>query len=375
MIYFDSAATTSLHPDVKEEMIRVMDFYGNPSSTHEIGRKSKIEIERVRKMIAQKMKCQTGEIFFCAGGTEADNFAILSSVRDLGVKHIITSAIEHHAVGHTIDFLEAKKQIRVSILPVDERGDINLDDLEKALQTEDKTLVSLMFANNEIGNLNPMKDVVALAKKHNALVHSDCVQAVGHVPFDLQEIPFDFIAFSAHKIHGPKGTGFCFVRGGLHVKPQILGGGQERNMRAGTENLMGIVGMGKAFDLALTNFESDSAAITELKKYTIAQLQDAFDDIVFLGQSGDIEKSLFTVLNVGFPQDGATGMLTFSLDMKGIAASGGSACNSGSNQGSHVIAALGEKYANVVPLRISFSKFNTKAEVDALIQALREIRA
>lgn len=295
MIYFDNAATTPLHPLVKEEMLRVMDVFGNPSSTHELGRKSKIEIEQVRKLIAQKLKCQPGEIFFCAGGTEADNFAIISSVRDLGVKHIITSAIEHHAVGHTIDFLADKNHVRVTVLPVSEQGDISLKDLEIALQTEEKTLVSLMFANNEIGNINPMKEIVALAKKYNALVHSDCVQAVGHIPFDLQEIPFDFIAFSAHKIHGPKGIGFCFVRGGLHVKPQVFGGAQERNMRAGTENIMGIVGMGKALELALDNFEQDSKAILDIKKYAIHQLKNAFSDIVFLGQSGDVDKSLFTV--------------------------------------------------------------------------------
>ncbi len=374
MVYFDSAATTQLHPLVKEEMIRVMDLYGNPSSTHEAGRKSKIEIERVRKQIATALKCLPGEIFFCAGGTEADNFAIFSSVRDLGVTHIVSTEIEHHAVGHAVDFMAASRNVRVTYLPVDQHGDINLSDLEKALQTDDKTLVSLMYANNEIGNINPMKEIVALTKKHGALIHSDCVQAVGHIAFDLQELPLDFMAFSAHKIHGPKGIGFCYVRGGLAVKPQITGGAQERNMRAGTENVMGIVGLGKALELVLQNFNEDKSYIEGLKSYAIEALQKNIPDLIFLGQSGNLDKSIFTVLNVGIPQDETTGMLLFSLDMKGIALSGGSACNSGSSKGSHVISALGQEFANYAPLRISFSKFNTKEDIDFLVSTLKELR-
>ena len=374
MIYFDNAATTALHPEVKAAISEALDLYGNPSSTHETGRKSKIEIEKTRKLIAGHLKCEPGEIFFNGGGTEADNFALKCSVRDLGVKHIISTAIEHKAVADTIQFLVNRGEVRATLLPVNECGDIELSDLEAALQTDDKTLVSLMYANNEIGNINPMAEIVKMAKQHGALVHSDCVQAVGHVQFDLEQLPLDFIAFSAHKIHGPKGVGFCFVRGGLAVKPQIIGGGQERNMRAGTENVLGIIGLGKAFQLVTDNFKEESIYITQIKKYAIERLTATFNDLVFLGRSGDINKSLFTVLNIGFPNDGASALMTFSLDMKGFAVSGGSACNSGSNKGSHVIAALGETVAERVPVRISFSKFNTKAEIDQFVDALVEIR-
>ena len=374
MIYFDNAATTALHPDVKAAITDALDLYGNPSSTHETGRKTKIEIEKTRKLIAERLKCEPGEIFFNGGGTEADNFAIKCGVRDLGVKHIISTAIEHKAVAETIQFLVDRGEVRATILPVNEFGDIDLSDLENALQTEDKTMVSLMFANNEIGNINPLPEIVQLAKQYDALVHSDCVQAVGHVAFDLEQLPLDFMAFSAHKIHGPKGVGFCYVRGGLSVKPQIMGGGQERNMRAGTENVLGIIGLGKAFELVIDNFEQDSKYITALKTYAIERLTSTFDDLVFLGRSGEIDKSLFTVLNIGFPNDGASALMTFSLDMKGFAVSGGSACNSGSSKGSHVISALGERFADRVPVRISFSKFNTKEEIDQFVDALVEIR-
>jgi cysteine desulfurase len=375
MIYLDNAATTALDSNVKQAMVAALDVFGNPSSTHEAGRKARIEIEKVRKLIAGELNCTPGEIFFTSGGTEADNLAIFSSVRDLGVKHIITSPIEHHAVLHPIEWLAEKGEIRMTLLPVNEEGDINLDDLEKALQTEDKTLVSLMYANNEIGNINPIKEICALAKQHGAYVHSDTVQAVCHTKMDLAELPLDFLAAAAHKFHGPKGVGFCFVRGGLHIQPQVMGGGQERNMRAGTENLVGICGMGEAFKKAYENLETDKAKILDLKQYAIEKLTSTFDDIVFFGKSAKVDESLFTVLNIGFPQDGATGMLTFSLDMHKIAASGGSACNSGSHVGSHVIRALGEDFAKYVPLRISFCKFNERSDIDKLIEVLVALRA
>jgi cysteine desulfurase len=374
MIYLDNAATTPLAPEVKAAMIEALDIFGNPSSTHELGRKAKIEIEKVRKVIATQLNCQPGEIFFTSGGTEADNLAIFCAVRDLSVKHIITTHIEHHAVGYPIDFLVENDNVRVSYLPVNEAGDINLADLEAALKSDEKTLVSLMWANNEIGNINPMAEICALAKHHGALVHSDTVQAICHMPIDLQTLPLDFLACAAHKFHGPKGAGFCFIRGGVKIKPQLMGGAQERNLRAGTENITGIIGLGKAFELAYSNLERDRESMLAVKKYAIERLTQTFDDIIFLGNSGDLDKSLFTVLNIGFPSDGSTGLLTFSLDMHKIAASGGSACNSGSNKGSHVIAALGEKFADRVPLRISFSKFTTTAEIDQLIEALKAIR-
>ena len=374
MIYLDNAATTPLAPEVKAAMIEALDVFGNPSSTHELGRKAKIEVEKVRKVIATQLNCQPGEIFFTSGGTEADNLAIFCAVRDLGVKHIITTHIEHHAVGYPIDFLVENDSVRVTYLPVNEAGDIDLADLEAALKSDDKTLVSLMWANNEIGNINPMAEICAMAKQHGALVHSDTVQAVCHMPIDLQTLPLDFLACAAHKFHGPKGAGFCFIRGGVKIKPQLMGGAQERNLRAGTENITGIIGLGKAFELAYSNLERDRESMLAVKQYAIQRLTQTFDDIIFLGNSGDLDKSLFTVLNIGFPSDGSTGLLTFSLDMHKIAASGGSACNSGSNKGSHVIAALGEKFAERVPLRISFSKYTTTAEIDKLIEALKAIR-
>lgn len=351
-----------------------MDVYGNPSSTHDLGRKARIEVEQVRKLIADQLNCSPGEIFFTSGGTEADNLALFGSVRDLGVKHIITSPIEHKAVLETAKWLADRGEVRLTLLSVNETGNIDLNELEKALQGDDKTLVSLMYANNEIGNINPMKQICALAKANNALVHSDAVQAVCHTKIDLQELELDFLACAAHKFHGPKGAGFCFIRGGLKVAPQIMGGGQERNMRAGTENIVGIVGLGKAFELAYANLEADRKAIKEIKKYTKQRLSESFSDIVFMGNSAEIDNSLFTVLSVGFPNDGGTSLMTFSLDMKGIAVSGGSACNSGSNKGSHVISALGEAYQNRVPLRVSFSKHNTKDDIDKFIEALVEIR-
>jgi cysteine desulfurase len=374
MIYLDSAATTALDPQVKDAMIAAMEVYGNPSSTHEQGRKARIEVEKVRKLIADELNCSPGEIFFTSGGTEADNLALQCSVRDLGVKHIITSPIEHKAVLETAQWLAGRGEVRLTLVPVDKKGNIDLKELEKALQTDDKTLVSLMYANNEIGNVNPMNEICALAKANSALVHSDTVQAVCHTKIDLQQLPLDYLACAAHKFHGPKGVGFCFVRGGLKIAPQIMGGGQERNMRAGTENIVGIVGLGKAFELAYKNLETDRAAIKEIKSYAKKRLSETFDDIVFMGNSADIDNSLFTVLSVGFPNDGGTSLMTFSLDMKGIAVSGGSACNSGSNKGSHVISALGEEFQNRVPLRISFSKFNSKDDIDKLIDALVELR-
>ena len=374
MIYLDNAATTPLDPKVKDAMVNALEVFGNPSSTHEFGRKAKIEVEKVRKLIAAELNCVPGEIFFTSGGTEADNLAIFSSVRDLGVKHIITSPLEHHAVLHPIEFLAERGEVRLTLLNVDENGEIELEQLESALQTADKTLVSLMYCNNEIGNVNPLETICELAKEHGALVHSDTVQAVCHTKIDLQKLPLDFMACAAHKFHGPKGVGFCFIRGGHKIQPQIMGGGQERSMRAGTENVVGIAGLGAAFKLAYENLEHDVNAMKSVKKYAKEQLEAAFDDITFLGNSGNLDKSLFTVLNIGFPQDGATGMLTFSLDMHKIAASGGSACNSGSNTGSHVIRALGESKSKWVPLRISFSKFTTNADIDALIRALKTIR-
>jgi cysteine desulfurase len=374
LVFLDNAATTPMDPRVKEEVIRMLDNYGNPSSTHASGRAAKVEIEVVRKRIAQKLEAEPGEIFFTSGGTEADNMALFCSVRDLGVQRIISSPIEHHAVGHPIEFMTKNGNIESSLLSVNEHGDIDLNELEELLANGPKTLVSLMFANNEIGNLHPVREIARLCKKYGALFHSDTVQAMGHLPISVKEIPFDFITGSAHKIHGPKGVGFLFVRQGLKITPFVQGGAQERNMRAGTENTVGIVAMGKAFEIAVSEMAHDQVQIEKLKQKVIKGVINLVPEARFFGRSAELDKSLYTVLNIAFPRT-ENEMLTFSFDMKGINVSGGSACNSGSNQGSHVIRALGPWTADYQPVRVSFSKFNTEACVDKFLGVLEEIYA
>lgn len=370
----DNAATTPLDPRVKEEMVRMLDNYGNPSSTHVSGRSAKVEVEVVRKRIAQRIGAQPSEIFFTSGGTEADNMALFCSVRDLGVKRIITTEIEHHAVGHPVEFMAARGEVEAVYLKVNEFGDIDLAELESLLQSGPKTLVSLMFANNEIGNLHPIAEISALCKTYDALFHSDTVQAMGHLPISVAEVPFDFLTCSAHKIHGPKGVGFAFVRSGLKVKPLIQGGGQERNMRAGTENTIGIVALGKAFEIAHEEMEADRKKVEALKTKVIEGVRAAVPGVKFFGRSAELDRSLFTVLNIAFPKT-ENDMLTFTFDIKGINVSGGSACNSGADTGSHVIRALGEWTSAYQPVRVSFSKFNSEKCVDKFLDVVREIYA
>jgi cysteine desulfurase len=372
-VYFDSAATTAIDPEVKEAMIAAMDSYGNPSSTHNIGRKSKIIIERVRKGIAQQLNCQPGEIFFTSGGTEADNMAILCAVRDLGVTRIISSPIEHHAVGHTAEFLRDHNNVELIYLEVDELGQPDLDQLESLLKEDTPTLVSLMHANNELGNILDIERVGAMCRENNAWFHSDTVQTVGHRPIDLETLPEDFITCAAHKIHGPKGAGFLYVRSSVKIHSMIMGGGQERSMRAGTENIIGIAGLGKAIELAYKNLDHDRAYMLDLKKYAVERVQKDFPFISFNGLSADPEKSLFTVLSLRLPKNDKTDLILFSLDMKGIGVSGGSACNSGSSKGSHVIEAINKNNESLVSLRLSFSKYNTKEELDYFFECLAQI--
>lgn len=374
VIFLDNAATTPLEPRVKEEMVRMMDNFGNPSSTHLSGRGAKVEVEVVRKRIANTLGAQPSEIFFTSGGTEADNMALFCSVRDLGVKRIISTEIEHHAVGHPIEFMAERGEVEAVYLGLNEHGDIDLEELESALQEGPKTLVSLMFANNEIGNLYPIDDISALCKKYDALFHSDTVQAMGHLPINVRSTPFDFLTCSAHKIHGPKGVGFAYVRSGLKIKPLIQGGAQERNMRAGTENTIGICALGKAFEIATSEMAEDQKKIEELKQYVIDEVRNIVPGVRFFGRSGELDKSLYTVLSIAFPRTDNE-MLTFALDMKGINVSGGSACTSGSNQGSHVLRGLGAWTADYQPVRVSFSKFNSKDCVEGFIQAVRELYA
>jgi len=372
-VYFDNAATTPLHPEVVKQVSALMATqFGNPSSTHQFGRHAKNMVETARKSIAKHLNCLPNEIIFTAGGSEADNLILQNAVQNLDVKHIITSRIEHHAVLHKIDDLKKRYNIAVSYVKLDNYGSINPSHLEELLQKNNqKTLVSLMYINNEIGNLIPLKKVAQLCKKYIAYFHSDTVQAIAHYNVDLQEVPVDFIAASAHKFHGPKGVGFAFIKHGIAVKPLLIGGAQEHGTRAGTENTHGIAGMALAFDLAMENLEADHKYVTSLKKHLIEGLKDINPNITFNGLSADLNESSYVTLNVRFSKN--IPMLLFKLDLKGIAASGGSACQSGSDKGSHVLKAiLPSNEAQKTSVRFSFSKFNTVAEVDYCLSVLKE---
>ena len=351
----------------------MMENFGNPSSSHVSGRSAKIEIERVRKRIAERLDATPGEIFFTGGGTEADNMALFGAVRDAGVKRIISTTMEHHAVLHPIEFMAERGEVEAVWLKVNDRGEIDLNQLEELLKDGPKTLVSLMFANNEIGNLLPAKEVGALCQKYGALFHSDTVQAMGHLPISVAEIPFDFLTCSAHKIHGPKGAGFAFVRNGVGIKPHIQGGAQERNMRAGTENTIGICALGKAFEIATDNMAKDKAYVEDLKQAVIEGIREIIPGVKFFGNSAELDKSLYTVLSIAVPVVPGNSLLTFALDIRGICVSGGSACTSGSNQGSHVIRSLGDWVADYQPVRISFSHMNTMDDIAKLLSAVTEI--
>lgn len=375
-VYLDNAATTQLRPEVVARMMEVLsDFHGNPSSTHSYGRSAKSLIENARKNIAKQLNVTAAEIIFTSGGTEADNLAIHSCVRDLGVERIISTGIEHHAVVYIVDYCKERYGIQVDYVKLKECGTPDYHDLEKLLNTSDKkTLVSLMHINNEIGNKLDLDRVGALCKKYEALFHSDCVQSIGHYEIDLSAIPVDFAAVSAHKFHGPKGTGFAFIRKGTGLKPMILGGSQERGIRAGTESVHNIVGMDLAMQLAYQNLEKDRAYIKDLKEYFKSQLEAKVTGVKFNGKCGDSENSTYTLLNVCLPcpADKAA-MLLFTLDLKGIACSKGSACQSGSQKGSHVLSqVLNEEDLNKPSLRFSFSIYNTKEELDYVVEVLKE---
>ncbi len=375
-VYFDSAATTQMREEVIEKMVDVMKSnYGNPSSTHSYGRSSKSLIENARKSVAAILNVAASEIVFTSGGTEADNLALNSAVRDLGVQRIITSPIEHHAVLYTIQQLKDCYGIQVAYVEVDKDGQVNIEDLERKLSSsEDKTLVSLMHVNNEIGNLLDIKKTAEICKKHKALFHCDTVQSIGHFKLDLSEIPVDFTAVSAHKFHGPKGVGFAFVRKHSGLKPLIFGGEQERGHRAGTESVHNIVGMEESLKLAYEHLDEDREYIKSLKKYFIEKLKAEILGIKFNGNSGDLEKSTYTVVNVCLPVSPEKAlMLLFQLDLKGIACSKGSACQSGSDKGSHVLSAfLSEEDLKKPSLRFSLSHYNTKDEIDYVVKELKE---
>ncbi|HYM92839.1 MAG TPA: cysteine desulfurase family protein [Chitinophagaceae bacterium] len=371
-IYFDNAATTALDKEVLEAMLPYMtEKFGNPSSIYSYGRESRLAIENARKSVAKLLNTHPGEIFFTSGGTESNNTAILSAIRDLGCRHIITSPIEHHAVLHTVEHYDHSDNVTSSFVKLLPNGHVDLDDLEEQLAShEERCLVSLMHANNEIGNLLDIDAVGNLCKRYNAIFHSDCVQTVGHYPIDLRKTPVHFISAAGHKFHGPKGVGLLYINDNVKAKPFIFGGGQERNMRAGTENLYGIVGFAKALELAMANYEKESSYIQSLKTYMIGQLRSKIKGVQF---NGDAEgRCLYTVLSVAFPKTEKSEMILFNLDINNICVSGGSACSSGADQGSHVIRAINNN-PNLVTVRFSFSRENTKEEVDAVVGKLKEL--
>lgn len=368
-IYFDSAASTALHPKVLDEMLPfLLEHPGNPSSTHAFGRKMKAAIEQARKNIAQSIHASPLEIVFTSCGTESNNLAIKGAVSRFNVKHIITSKIEHKCVLNTC--LEMEKQgVQLHFVDVDEQGYFDLTQLDTLLGSlQGKKLVTLMHANNEIGTINNIKEIGRICEKYDTLFHSDTVQTVAHYPLDVQDYKIHYMSGSAHKFHGPKGMGFLYIKKDAKVDAQILGGGQERGFRSGTENVASIVGMAKALEISNANFEKDKAHILSLKNYFINQLKSNIKDIAF---NGDTENGLYTLLSVSFPPFLSNDMLLFNMDIAGIAVSGGSACSSGANTGSHVLDAIKHDIKRKA-IRFSFSSHNTKEEIDYTVEFLKK---
>ena len=371
-IYFDNAATTALDGTVLEAMMPYLtEKFGNPSSIYSYGRETRMAVETARKSVAKLLNANPAEIFFTSGGTESSNMAIQAAIRDLGCKHIISSKVEHHAVSHTVAYFDNLDEVKVSYVKLLPDGHVDIEDLEKLLSAaEEKTLVSLMHANNEIGNMLDIHEVGNLCKLYNAIFHSDTVQTVGHFPMDLRNTPVHFVTGAAHKFHGPKGVGIIYINENVRIKPFVHGGSQERNMRAGTENIYGIVGFAKAFEIAMAGYETDSAYIGKLKYYMHEQLKKHIPGIGF---NGDVlGSSLYTVLSVSFPKTEKSEMILFNLDINKICASGGSACTSGAEAGSHVIRAINNN-PNQITVRFSFCKHNTKKEVDVVVEKLKEL--
>lgn len=372
-IYLDNAATTALDPEVFESMKPfLLHDFGNPSSTHSHGRKVRSAIEMGRKKIAEILNCAPGEVIFTSGGTEADNAILVSSIGTYNIKHVISSAIEHHAVSHTLEILAKQKRIELHLVKLDDRGNVDYEDLEQLLQKYPGALVSLMHANNEIGNLLDITRVAEMVNQHSGYFHSDTVQSIGHYRHDLKKLKIHAMTAAAHKFHGPKGVGFMYINKDKKIQPYVHGGAQERNMRGGTENTAGIVGLAKAMEIAYRELEHHMNYIKGLKARMIEGLKENIPGVTFNGESGDIDKSLYTVLNVSFPESEENEMLLFNLDLEGISASGGSACSSGASTGSHVLNALypGSKRGAV---RFSFSKFTKPEEIDYTVEKLAEL--
>ena len=371
-VYFDNAATTPVDKEVLQEMIQVMETqFGNPSSIHAHGREVRTLLERARKTVANLFHASRSEFFFTSGGTEADNMAIRGTVADYGIKHVISSRIEHHAVSHTLEALQESGAIKLSFVDVDAKGNVDLQHLEELLRSNERSLVSLMHANNEIGTLTDIVKVGDICEQYQAIFHCDTVQTMGHYRHDLSKLKVHFLVCAAHKLHGPKGVGFLYINHAIKIKPLLFGGSQERNMRGGTENIPGIVGLAKALEIAYRDMDAHQQYIQGLKSYMKQRLEDSIPRIAFNGETAP-EKSLYTVLNVSFPESGMRDMLLFSLDIAGISASGGSACSSGTDIGSHVLRGI-HADPNRPSIRFSFSKYNTKEEIDFAIEKIKEI--
>lgn len=373
-VYFDNAATTPLDPEVMKEMYRVMESqYGNPSSIHAHGREARALIEKARKTVANLLHTSPAELFFTSGGTEADNTALRCGIIDNGIKHAITSRIEHHAVIHTLEAMEKAGLIVLSFVDVDEKGNVDHAHLEKLLKENERSFVSLMHANNEIGTLTDIEAIGELCAQYDAIFHSDTVQTVGHYKHDLSKLKLHFMTCAAHKFHGPKGVGFLHINHKLKINPLIYGGSQERNMRGGTENVYGIAGLAKALEIAYAHMDEHQQYIQQLKFRMMDMLKEQVPGVHFNGET-DPAKSLYTVLNISFPEMDMADMLLFNLDIAGISASGGSACSSGTNIGSHVLTGIGAN-PNRPAVRFSFSKYNTLEEVEYVVAKVRDICA
>jgi cysteine desulfurase len=370
-VYLDNAATTPIDPQVIVEMTEALThLYGNPSSIHADGRNARAAVEEARKKVAKIINASIGEVFFTSGGTESINMILRNAVRDLGVRRVITSKLEHHAVLHTLESLEKSGLCTVEFVEFDALGRINIENLAAILRgPSEKTLVSLMHSNNEIGTMIDIDAVANLCKMHGALFHSDTVQTLGFYPIDVQKTKVDFINGSAHKFHGPKGIGFVYINGDNALKPLIDGGSQERNMRGGTENIAGIVGLAKALELTYADGDAKRAHIKNCRNYLKNRLLETFENIEFIG---DNEYGHFKVLNVSFPASPKSDLLLFNLDISGISASGGSACSSGAEGGSHVLDAL-EIDPSRKSIRFSFSHKNSVEEMDFLIEKLKRM--
>jgi len=372
-VYLDNAATTPLDPEVFEVMKPFMlDDFGNPSSTHAHGRKVRAAIESARKKIAELLNCTPGEIIFTSGGTEADNAIINGAIQTYKIKNVISSPIEHHAVLHTLETLDKQGDIKLHHVRLDEKGHIDLIHLESLLKEFPNALVSLMHANNEIGNLLDIQKVGELCQQYSAYFHSDTVQTMGHYKHDMKQFKIHGMTAAAHKFHGPKGVGFMYINKDKKIKPMVHGGAQERNMRGGTENTYGIIGLAKALEICYREMADHESHIVKLKKQMIEKLKAAVPGISFHGDSDNLNRSLYTVLNVSFPESEENEMMLFNLDLQGISVSGGSACSSGATTGSHVLGAI---YPNSKrgAVRFSFSKYNTLEEIDFTVTKVADL--